>query len=142
LEILPLVDFGSGYGLVREYLHEFPVIPFLDFFLVISDLRFIARNLLLGIRGDAAIGRHPEFLARLVGVPVHPNGFRFYVCDCSEHFRKPPLCMHVEFRQQSLFDPDELIDFDSLSLVKDVKPMELRGVIEHVLCLSFNLANS
>jgi len=50
--------------------------------------------------------------------------------------------MHVEFRQQSLFDPDELIDFDSLSLVKDVKPMELRGVIEHVLCLSFNLANS
>ncbi len=50
--------------------------------------------------------------------------------------------MRAEFCQQSLFYPDELIAADGLSLVKDVKPMELCGVIEHVLCLSFNLANN
>ena len=65
LEALTMLGAGAGDALIGVHLHEFPVIPRLNVLGVVVDLRFIAGELLIAVRGDAGVGSDPAlFLSR------------------------------------------------------------------------------
>ena len=64
-EALAVLGAGAGYAFVGVHVHELPVIPALDVIGVVVDLRLVARELVVVIRGDAGVSCHPAlFLLR------------------------------------------------------------------------------
>ena len=85
LEVLPALDRGAGFALVREHVGHDPVRVTGDFIGVVAHLGLVAGELLLVVRGDTAVRGDPQlfFLGlRLSRFPYRWDYYEFAGSGC------------------------------------------------------------
>ena len=110
VEIIPLVHPGAGQPFVGIHIHQLPAVMLGDLLRVAADLCGVGMQLILGVRTDPAVGRHPQAL-RLNRLGFdhfhrgHQRSSRWWAAIASLRFTQPCRSSMKVFRADGLSNP-------------------------------------